>query len=213
MSKDVETRLGALEARNRRLAWQTRAQFAVLAVAVAALVGGFSTRTPERLTLSELEIVDAQGEVRVRIGADLPDAVTNGRRIVRGQQAAGVMLYDAAGHERGGYVTMEPSGNILLTLDDRDSAQKALFVAGPDGGAALQVWEGDALAELRADGSGARLSVTADGRVVQQTPVVRMGAEPCAAYRGALATLSRADVDAACNARFAAEACAACLDE
>lgn len=214
MTPSTEQRLLDLERKNRGLVRQVRGQFAVLVLAGAALVAGFTLRDDApRLTVSELVVVDPNGVERVRIGGDLPDAVTQGRTINRGEKAAGVLIYDAAGHERGGYVTMEPSGNALLTLDDRNSRQKTLFVAGPDIGSALQVWEGDALAELRADGDGARLSVTAGGRVVEQTPQVRMGAEACSAYRGALSSMARSDVASACNARFTPEVCSVCLTD
>src|SRR4051812_12835677 len=70
----------------------------------------------QSLRVSELVVVDPKGVERVRIGGDLPDAVINGKRVPRGEKAAGVLLYDGTGQERGGYVTFEPSSNIALTL-------------------------------------------------------------------------------------------------
>lgn len=77
------------------------------------------TTNPTPLRVSEIVVVDSKGAERVRIGGDLPDAIIGGKRVPRGQQAAGVLLYDATGSERSGYVTFEPSGNVGLTLDSR----------------------------------------------------------------------------------------------
>ena len=165
------------------------------------------------LRLRLLEIVDEEGIVRVRIGDKLPDAVIDGRTIGRGgEEVAGVMLYDGAGQERGGYVTFEPSGNIGLTLDTRKE-QVALFAAGPDGGATLRIWNGADAIELRADDSGARLTAAADGAVAVQIPEVKtMGEDACNAYRNAAESYSRDQIIEVCTTRFPADLCLACLD-
>lgn len=209
MNHDI--RLQKLERRHRRLALQSRLQFGVIALMSAALVAGFSARDSGSLTVSELVVVDTQGVERVRIGGDLPDAVVDGRRIERGESAAGVLLYDGNGRERGGYVTFEPSGNAVLTLDDGESRQKTLFVAGRDGGAALRLWEGEDAMDLRVDSEGARMTVLNEGRIAVQTPEIAMGPVPCAAYRDALENLSHDAVVRECEARFTGEACQACL--
>ena len=54
---------------------------------------------------------------RVRIGGDLPDAVIGGKRVPRGEKAAGLLMYDGTGQERGGYVTFKTIRNVVLTLD------------------------------------------------------------------------------------------------
>src|SRR5207302_5200738 len=92
-----------------------------------------SAQTPQPLTVSELNVVDRDGTVRVRLGGELPDAVINGKRVPRGQRAAGVLLYDDTGVERSGYITFAPSGNVALTLDTRKN-QTASFVADPEAG-------------------------------------------------------------------------------
>src|SRR2546429_3048576 len=73
----------------------------------------------DQLRLRALSIIDERGVERVRIAGQLPDAIVNGRRAPRGEQAAGVLIYDDAGQERGGYVTFAPSRNAVLTLDTR----------------------------------------------------------------------------------------------
>ena len=166
---------------------------------------------PPPLRVSELVVVDAKGVERVRVGGDLPDAIVGGKRVPRGEKAAGVLLYDGAGQERGGYVTFEPSGNVGLTLDTR-RGQAAYFVAGPDGGSALQLWHGGDLVELRSDGDGSRLTATRAGQVVsQEPPVEKMSADTCEAYRGARARVSPEQVMRDCRRRFSDQPCRACL--
>ncbi|UCF04886.1 MAG: hypothetical protein JSV33_13325 [bacterium] len=88
--------------------------------------------TKGSLRVTEFVVVDEAGVERVRVGGNLPDAVIAGKRVPRGERAAGVLLYDGIGQEHGGYVTWEPSGNVGLTLDSR-KGQATLFVAGAAG--------------------------------------------------------------------------------
>jgi hypothetical protein len=169
--------------------------------------------TPSSLRVSELVVVDPKGAERVRIGGDLPDAIIGGKRVPRGEKAAGVLLYDGGGQERSGYVTFEPSGNVGLTLDTR-RGQTTLFVAGPDTGSALQLWHGSDLIELRSDEDGSRLTAVKAGQVVSQQPTLtQMSADTCEAYKGARARVSREQVQRDCRRRFGDAACRACLGE
>ena len=166
----------------------------------------------ERLRVRELAVVDAKGVVRARLGGSLPDAVIAGRRMPRGEQAAGLLLYDDTGQERGGYVTWEPSGNVGLTLDTRRE-QVALFAADPEAGCALRLWNGDDSIELRAgDDAGPRWTVAVDGEVLLQEPSVQVSGEACDAYHRALETMTLDEVLRICRQRFSAEACRACLE-
>ncbi len=70
------------------------------------------------LTVRELVIVDAMGTPRVRIGAPLPDPIMLGKRFNRGGVVSGILIYDAEGNERGGYVTGDESRGAALTLDE-----------------------------------------------------------------------------------------------
>lgn len=170
------------------------------------------TEKPASLRVSELVVVDAKGVERVRIGGELPDAFIGGKKVPRGQKAAGVLLYDAAGGERSGYVTFEPSGNVGLTLDSR-TAQVASFIAAPDGSASMfQLWSGKDLIELRSDDEGSRLTAVKNGEVVAQQPIIKkMSADMCGAYKEALARVKPEQVMSDCRRRFTAEACKTCL--
>ncbi|HEX8247944.1 MAG TPA: hypothetical protein VF599_07220 [Pyrinomonadaceae bacterium] len=168
---------------------------------------------PASLRVSELVVVDSKGVERVRIGGDLPDAIIGGKRVPRGQQAAGVVLYDASGGERSGYVTFEPSGNVGLTLDSRKE-QIVSFIAAPDDEAAsmLQLRSGKDLIELRSDDEGSRLTAVKAGQVISQQPLIkRMSADMCEVYRGARSRVSSEQVMRDCRQRFTEIACQACL--
>jgi len=52
-----------------------------------------------------------------------------------------MLIYDAEGDERGGYVT-EEHGDAMLTLDAK-GRQQTIFIANRDGGANLSVWSGN----------------------------------------------------------------------
>jgi len=72
----------------------------------------------DSLQVRELVVVDAKGTPRVRIGAPLPEPIMLGRRSKRGDPVSGVLLYDAEGNERGGYVTGDKSRSVSLGLDE-----------------------------------------------------------------------------------------------
>lgn len=203
--------LAEVERRLRRVTIQSRIQTGLLALVVSGGLAGFMMDAPGSLRVSELVVVDAEGVERVRISGDLPDAVVDGRRLVRGEKAAGVILYDGAGRERSGYATFEPSGNVLLTLDNRQSQQNALFVAGPDNAAALRLWQGRDAIDLRTDEAGTRMTLVQDGRVQHQTPATPITAEICEAYREAVPRIGQDATLRECNGRFTTDNCTRCL--
>lgn len=205
---------------HRRLMWMVRVQWIVLAVLLSAFIYGFTAardksgaETIDCIRVKELVVIDEKGVERVRIGGELPDAVVAGKTIPRGEKAAGVLLYDGSGQERGGYVTWEPSGNVGLTLDSRNR-QAALFVAGVEGGSALKLWDGEDLIELRSDDEGSRLTAVKDGQIVVQEPAVdKLSDEACAAYQEALSSYTLEEVIQACRQRYSEAACRACLEK
>jgi hypothetical protein len=129
------------------------------------------------LTASELVIADANGVVRARLGTKMPDAIVNGKTRPRGDEIAGLLLYDDTGQERGGYVTFKSSGYVGLTVDSRDNMVGS-FLAGPKGGAILQLSDGGLVqlrkdkdwAEVRADDTGAQISIIRNGELISRTP-------------------------------------------
>src|SRR5207245_10966901 len=75
-----------------------------------------SSIVADSLLVRQLVVIDSQGMVRARLGAHLPDAVIDGRRLRGGGDMAGVLLYDDTGRERAGYVTFSPSRLGALPL-------------------------------------------------------------------------------------------------
>jgi len=208
-----------LHRQHLRLRRVVAVQSALLAAALCTLLvgcrptqGSVQTHPAQSsLRVHELVIVDEAGVERVRIGGELPDAIIGGQRAPRGDEAAGVILYDSTGAERGGYVTFDESGNVGLTLDTRQQ-QATLFVAGPDGGSALQLWHGNDSVELRSDGEGSRITLVRDGRVLEQNPPVKaISAEACAEYTAALKQYPLEFVLQECRRRYTEAACQECL--
>jgi hypothetical protein len=112
----------------------------------------FSTRDKDKFDLNfsdkilkvrGIVVVDSLGIERVIVGSHLPEPnFSTGNRIAaRGKtgSVSGVMLYDAEGQERGGYVTDDYYGNAFLTLDSKTS-QHFLLIAEPQGSTSLQLW-------------------------------------------------------------------------
>jgi len=219
MEKDLVTRLSELERRHRRL----RALLLINATVLLAVLASFAascastqarsrTSAPSTLRVSEIVVVDPQGIERVRIGGDLPDAIIRGRRVPRGQKAAGVLVYDDTGQERGGYLTFSPSGHVALTLDSREG-QVATFVADPQSGAVLKMSHQRGALDLHADEDGARFTATREKQVVFQEPPLQ---EPeksaaCAELKGARSRFSEAQVMGFCREVMLEDACHKCL--
>lgn len=172
---------------------------------------GLKQEVFESIKAKEIVVVDSTGTVRARVSGDLPDAVmANGRVSKRGSKAAGVMLYDEQGIERGGYVTQDEGSNVMLTLDSK-YRQSALFVAGPEEqsqASALRLWNKGGAIELRSDQSGPRLTVTDSQKVKMQQPEVSPSSDLCAEYKKVeQPNLGRQY----CQGRFTEKACNACL--
>ena len=222
MQPDLESRLADLERAHRRLRTWFLPTLVALSVLVPLLLVGFThlerdtPLTSDSLRVRELVVVDQQGVVRVRLGAHLPDAVIDGRRLRRGDDATGILLYDQTGRERSGYLTFARSGHVALTLDTRDR-QVALFAAGPDEGVAARLWAGNDWVEMRADVKGPRFSAGRSSELVFQQPPMSE-AETAAACSEMKAELKQVtpqppmdQVLATCKRHMSDAACRKCL--
>jgi hypothetical protein len=120
-----------------------------------------------------LAVLDAGGKTRVRLQAPLPEPVIMGKQQKRDDSVSGVMLYDALGNERGGYVTDNSVGNAFLTLDS-NTGQEVTLVAYPGGGAEFGINDDEknkvVLAALK---NGPRLRLVQSGRTVFEMPALR----------------------------------------
>ncbi|NIM02069.1 MAG: hypothetical protein GTN89_15065 [Acidobacteria bacterium] len=221
MEKELRERLTRCEQANR----QTRLMLCVsltllivLAIGQPGLtqVDAQQSQVVDILRVAEIVIVDNNGVDRVRLSGQLPDAVINGKSIPRGEKAAGILLYDDTGQERGGYVTFSPSGNVALTLDTRKQ-QVALFAADAEDGAVARLWRGKDWVEMRTDAGGARLSIGRSDELVVQEPAISeiQAKEICSNLIGELEKLderpSSEVVLRACKQRMTDSLCRSCL--
>ena len=215
----LEFRLQACELANVHLQKQLSRQRALwlitmLFLTVICLIAGWMLKYAafDSIKAREVVVVGATGTVRARLGGNLPDAVmANGHVSKRGSIAAGLIIYDEQGIERGGYVTQDEGSNAMLTLDSK-FRQSALFVAGPteDQTSALKLWSQGSSIELRSDGNGARLSVADKMGVHHQQPKVTLSPEACKKYR----TLeNQYPKERICQSRFTEDACKVCLGQ
>ena len=135
---------------------------------VAGLLGGMWSRyllpmtvqaqtQPDKdgiLRVRGLIVEDQNGRERVRLGAPLPDPMIHGVRYKRAGVISGLLISDADGNERGGYVTGDKSGEAFLTLDSEDE-QQVRFLANPKGGVNLDLFD--------SKGNEAQITVFPDG--------------------------------------------------
>lgn len=217
--KSLEERIHICEQENARLRKQLGRQngWWLAALLLAAGGGAIASSTMkqvafESIRAKEVIVVDANGTVRGRLGGDLPDAVmANGHIAKRGSKAAGLMIYDEQGIERGGYVTQDTGSNAMLTLDSK-YRQAALFVAGPDEdqASALRLWTKNGSIELRSDDNGSRLSVADKHGVQYQQPVLSLLPDTCVDYKKLEQQYPGKQI---CQARFTESACKACFGQ
>ena len=113
---------------------------ALLAANLALILAAMHPGKPTSLTVSELNIVDAKGVVRMRLSGDLPGAVTENGVHRNKRDLAGLLIYDRTGRERGSYVT-NANNQVFISLDGNEP-ENAIFVSDSDGATALRLWQG-----------------------------------------------------------------------
>ncbi len=98
---------------------------------------------PKELTLRRLNIVDEHGVARVILAAPAPEPMVLGKQHHRDGPVSGLIIADATGTERGGYVTSDgDDANALLTLDAQGK-QTVLFLAERGGNTLFRIWNKD----------------------------------------------------------------------
>ena len=128
----------------QRLEWKVRLlTFAsILSVLIIVACGWtFRQQQSDMLRVRQIVIVDEKGTERVWIGAPVPDPIIQGQRQKRSGPVSGIILLDAKGNERGGYVTSDGSGEVFMSLDS-EKTQETLFLANPGGGSHLSIFDG-----------------------------------------------------------------------
>ncbi|CAL4869981.1 hypothetical protein MMA231_04279 (plasmid) [Asticcacaulis sp. MM231] len=129
MSQAIETEL-----------CQLRRTVKILAVVVCALcipvLIAATKAPPKEIIAHTIRVVDDKGVTRAVLAGSVPDPIINGKSLPRMGQAAGLIIYDQKGNERGGYLT-SLSDEGLLTLDGAHGGEVFKVVANPDAGASL----------------------------------------------------------------------------
>jgi hypothetical protein len=105
------------------------------------------------LRVRRLELVDDQGVVRVSLDQDAKDTQRRAR-------SAGVHIYDAMGHERGGLGTFD-DGSVVFALDaprgvGHSMPDRVGIRVDPDGASHVMLLDNEtrAVAKLHSDGKG-----------------------------------------------------------
>ena len=162
---------------------------------------GIVTRSPvvrvdkvdqDRLAVHRIDIVDDKGVIRATLGASLPEPVIDGVQYKRIFPAAGLLLFDRDGSERGGYAVADIDGAAVAAVSDHAGNDAIGWRVMPDGSVTFQINE---RAPVRRDpvhgnivpGAAATriaMSVAADGtpaialRDKQDRPRLRMTVTP-----------------------------------
>jgi hypothetical protein len=79
------------------------------------------------LRLRSLEIIDSAGVARLRLGAPVPDPMTDGKTSPRRSPQSGIQFNDARGNEIGG-LGMLDDGSIILCFDTHSSEATCMYV-------------------------------------------------------------------------------------
>ena len=91
-------------------------------VTIGAIATIAARSKPAEIVAKRIAVIDAKGVERVVIAAPLPDPVVAGKRLKRSGVVSGIAIFDAAGNERGGYVTNDDAAanGAFITLDASD---------------------------------------------------------------------------------------------
>jgi hypothetical protein len=217
MSDDLLERMTRFERSHKRLRFLVALNLIALPVSLSTLFTGFASSRngfayADSIRVNTIVVVDSKGVERVRLGGNLPG---EGRK-KEGSEAAGILLFDAWGQERSGYVTFSPNGYVGLTLDTKHQ-QVALFAADTVDGASLKLWKGDRKVIMSLGNDGARFSAVRKNRLVGQMPTMTSQEEAtlCKSLKDELKELAKPlpakDVMAICTQYMTDAACQRCL--
>lgn len=103
-----ESRVARLERSLRRTQWGVLG-LSIVVVAIGLAWYGVGDIAQRQVVAHRIVVVDDKGALRIRLGQDNKDTP-------RASRAAGIVLYDATGNERGGMATMD-NGRVAFGLD------------------------------------------------------------------------------------------------
>ena len=100
------------------------------------------TRTPQtrietpdhdRITARRIDIVDADGTIRMTLSGATPPPIIDGIQYKRAFNVAGLILYDDKGSERGGFGTADIEGGMAVLALDHPAMDAVGWRVSPDG--------------------------------------------------------------------------------
>jgi len=133
----------------------------------------------ERITARRIDIVDADGTIRMTLAGATPAPIIDGVQYKRAFNVAGMILYDQDGSERGGMGTADVDGGMAVLALDHPAMDAVGWRVSPDGSTSFVMNQAPAL--VREPGLGnalvpgvqtptrMRLALAADG-----TPTVAL---------------------------------------
>jgi hypothetical protein len=149
---------------------------------VDALNRSIVSRTPqtrvkkvdrERLTARRIDIVDEAGVIRMTLGAPTPEGIVDGIQYKRSFPAAGLVIYDKNGNERGGFAVGDIEGSAAVTAQDHINGDAIGWRVMPDGSVSFAINErppiirepalGNAIVPGVESATRIRMDVAADG--------------------------------------------------
>ncbi len=174
---EIEAAIHHLEKQNR---WMRRVLIISSALWLIAIAGLWLRNTTAAhaaptdsnsiLRVRGLVVTDENGIDRVWIGAPLPNPPVFGKRYKRSVSVSGILLFDADGNERTGYVTTGNSGgNVFLSMDSVGS-EIADYGARAGGGASLELHDGGSVLSLAASEIGPKVKMTEKGKTIFEQP-------------------------------------------
>lgn len=93
----------------------------------------------ERLAVRRLDIVDEKGTIRMTLGAPVPEPIVDGIQYKRIYPAAGLLVFDKDGSERGGYVVADIEGSAVANVQDHTNGDAIGWRIMPDGSVTFQI--------------------------------------------------------------------------
>lgn len=87
----------------------------------------------DRITARRIDIVDAEGTIRMTLAGTTPAPIIDGIQYKRAFDVAGLVIYDKSGSERGGLGTADVDGGMAILALDHPAMDAIGWRVSPDG--------------------------------------------------------------------------------
>lgn len=92
-----------------------------------------ATPDHERIVARRIDIVDADGTIRLTLAGTTPSPIIDGIQYKRAFDVAGLVIYDETGSERGGFGTADIEGGAAVLALDHPAMDAIGWRVSPDG--------------------------------------------------------------------------------